>query len=182
MQSSNPRSRLDDLLRWSPHVGDLMGLCEENYGLLRRLAPELERLTGSLCSGAPDGADLVLTVVEQARYTTDLRLTHVFPRPLRLPIRPDGKRSVATPSAVLHADPDTRLRVYHDARQVEVLNLRQTALPVYRHYRHPALAAKWKANLFLAKWLGYCLREGHRFPAAQPQLSIKTARELTPSC
>ncbi len=58
---------------------------------------------------------------------------------------------------------DVRLRIYHDARQVEVLDLRQTALPLDADYRPPALAAKWKVNLFLGKWLSFCLQQGHRF-------------------
>jgi hypothetical protein len=73
------------------------------------------------------------------------------------------------------------LRAYHDAGQVEVLDLRQTALPVFNHYRSPALQAKWKANLFLAKWLSYCLIRGHRFPPAPNQPSLSNQRELTSS-
>jgi uncharacterized protein YqiB (DUF1249 family) len=60
-------------------------------------------------------------------------------------------------------DPNARLCAYHDAMQVEVLDLHQTALPVYRHYAYPALDAKWRANLFLARWLAYCVRQGYRF-------------------
>ena len=60
-------------------------------------------------------------------------------------------------------DPNARLCAYHDARQVEVLDLHQTALPIYRHYDFPALDAKWRANLFLAKWLAFCARQGYRF-------------------
>jgi uncharacterized protein YqiB (DUF1249 family) len=182
MQAPHPRSLIHDLFQRSPQVGDLMALCEENYGLLRRLAPAVERLTGSLCSSTEGGADLFLTVLDQARYTTELRLTHAFAHPTQADARgQDGEPNLA-PTATLHVDPDVRLRVYHDACQVEVLDLRQTALPIYSHYRHPALAAKWRANLFLTKWLGYCLREGHRFPAAQTPPSPVSPRELSPSC
>ncbi len=177
MQAPSP---VHDLLCRSPHVGDLMVLCEENFGLLQRLAPRLERLTGSHCSSAEGGADLFLTILDQARYTTELRLTHAFVRALPPDASDDG--GDAASSTILHTDPDTRLRVYHDAGQVEVLDLRQTALPIYSHYRHPALAAKWRANLFLAKWLGYCLRAGHRFPAMEAPAGAGSARELTPSC
>jgi uncharacterized protein YqiB (DUF1249 family) len=182
MQAPSPGSTIEDLLHWTPRVGDLMVLCEENYGLLQRLAPALEQLTGSLRSSAPSGADLVLTVLEQAPYTTELRLTHVFPRSIAAVGSGRGARRDSRPLAVPHSDPDTRLRVYRDACQVEVLDMRQTALPIYSHYRHPALAAKWRANVFLSKWLGYCLREGHRFPATQTPASAEAPLELSPSC
>jgi uncharacterized protein YqiB (DUF1249 family) len=182
MQAQSPDSPVNDFLSWTPRVGDLMVLCEENFGLLRRLAPELEQLTGRLCSSAPRGADLLLTVLDQAPYTTELRLTHVFPRSMPSEGAVQGIGPSIHPDAILHSDPDARLRVYHDACQVEVLDLRQTALPIYSDYRHPALAAKWRANLFLSKWLGYCVREGHCFPPLQMPASTEATLELTPSC
>jgi len=134
-----------------PTVGSLMELCEENYRALLRLIPNIERLQGELRSIRAGGMDLHLEIIEQAPYTTLLRLTYIFPYH-------DGQ---------VHrdglADPDALLRVYHDAEQVEILDLRQTNLPLHSHYRYPALAAKWKANLFLSKWLAYCLRQGHGF-------------------
>lgn len=143
---------IDLIAAGRPSVGSLMALCEENYGALCRLVPELETLRRDLRSTCPGCIDLHLEIIEQARYTTLLRLTHFFPHD-------DGQVH-----HVPQADPDALLRVYHDARQVEVLDLRQTALPLHNHYRFPALEAKWKANLFLSKWLGYCLFLGHRFP------------------
>ena len=135
-----------------PSVGSLMALCEENYGALRRLVPDLATRRGEGRSQCAGGMDLHLEVIDQAPYTTLLRLTYFFPfedeRVHRLP----------------QADPDALLRAYHDARQVEVIDLRQTALPLHNHYRSPALDAKWKANLFLSKWLGYCALLGHHFP------------------
>ena len=134
-----------------PRVGDLMHLCEENYARLRRLAPDLPRWRGDYRSSGADGMDLHLEVIEQSRYTSLLRLTYFFPHGDGLAHR------------LPQADPDALLRAYHDARQVEILDLRQTALPLHKHYRSPALEAKWRANLFLAKWLAYCLRSGHHF-------------------
>jgi hypothetical protein len=128
-----------------------MSLCEENYAALRRLAPDLESVRGEIRSLCPGGTDLHLEVIEQARYTTLFRLTYFFPY--------DDGRVHHT----LQADPDALLRAYHDARQVEVIDLYQTALPLHNHYRSPALDAKWKVNLFLSKWLRYCVLLGHRF-------------------
>lgn len=105
-----------------------------------------------------DGVDLHLEIEGQAPYTTWLRLTYLFAEGTDV-------------QAGLGADPDARLRVYHDAHQVEVIDLCQTALPSLAHYEPPALESKWRVNLFLWKWLSYCLQQGHCFggePAGFP--------------
>jgi uncharacterized protein len=128
-----------------------MDVCEESYDALMQLAPELRHSRGFLRARSAVGVDLYLQVLEQSRYTTLIRLTHAFPR------------TIGDDLDCL--DPNARLCVYHDAMQVEVLDLHQTALPIYRHYAHPALDAKLKANLFLARWLAYCVQQGYRFGA-----------------
>lgn len=133
-----------------PDLGALMCLCEKNYTLLLRLAPALRQASGQLVSRQSGGIDLHLEIEEQARYTTQIRLTHLF----------------HAPGAADLPEPNARLRAYHDAVQVEVLDLCQSALPLHRRYRHPALAEKWQANLFLAKWLTFCLYQGHCFHAS----------------
>lgn len=155
MQAPSPLHLNLDLFADRPTVGGLMTLCEDNYALLHRLAPTLPTLNGRQRSRVPGQADLRLEVLEQSRYTTLLHLTHAF---TGLIDPQDLDAEGLTP------EPDALLRAYHDAGQVEVLNLRQTVLPLFSHYGAPALAAKWRANLFLSKWLGYCVREGHRFP------------------
>lgn len=135
--------------RWldrRPSVGDLMALCEENYHYLLSLVPQLKRLQGEHLSCRPDHQDLHLTIVEQTPYTTLLRLTYRFTQ---------GDGGVA--------EPDALLRVYHDARQVEVEDLRQQTLPTRRLYEAPGLANKWRLNLFVAKWLAFCVCQGHLF-------------------
>jgi uncharacterized protein YqiB (DUF1249 family) len=166
MQASSSLLPRCDLIGDGPNVGDLMGLCEENYHALQRLAPDLRSLRGPFVSGDEDGPDLLLEVRQQAPFTTIFRLTHLFSAPQDV--------------GCWRLDPDAMLRAYHDAGQVEVLDLRQTALPVFKHYRPPALQAKWKANLFLAKWLSYCLTRGHRFPPVPSQSPLSNHRELTP--
>lgn len=154
------------LLTPPPDVGGLMTLCEENYGALMRLAPTLQHLSGQLCSKPPGLAELSLSVVEQSPYTTSLQLTHVL----------------RDEAAAQHpCEPDALLRAYHDAEQVEVLHLRQTVLPILSHYQAPALAAKWRANLFVSKWLGYCLHQGYRFPLSTGSAAAADAKELLPS-
>ena len=142
------------VLEEPPTLGNLMQLCEENYGMLRRLVPTLGALRGNFRSVCAEGLDLHLEIIEQSPHTTLLRLTHLFP---------------AGPAHRLpRAEPDALLRAYQDAKQVEILDLYQTILPLHPHHHTPALAAKWKANRFLSKWLAYCLALGHRFPIPFP--------------
>ena len=137
-----------------------MNLCEENYRALMRLIPDLRSIQGEELAVSNGHQDLHLEVLDQAAYTTLLRLTYYFPHTDGLVHR------------TRDPDPDALLRVYHDAGQAEVLDLRQTVLPIHSHYRYPALATKWKVNLFLSKWLTYCLGRGYRF-SAKPATSLE---------
>jgi uncharacterized protein YqiB (DUF1249 family) len=139
-------ARIQKWLEQRPSVGDLLTLCEENYRYLHSLIPQLKRLQGQHCSSRPNHQDLHLTIIEQTPYTTLLRLTYRFSDA-------EGGR----------AEPDAVLRVYHDARQVEVEELRQKTLPTHRMYEAPGLMNKWRVNLFVFKWLIFCLRQGHLF-------------------
>ncbi|CAD7854286.1 MAG: hypothetical protein [Olavius algarvensis Gamma 1 endosymbiont] len=152
-----------------PKVGDLMALCEENYRTLLRLIPDLRSIRGEEYSVVARDQDLFLEVLEQAPYTTLLRLTYYFPHR-------DGRVH-----GMPNPDPDILLRAYHDAGQVEVLDLRQTMLPVHAHHLYSVLETKWKVNLFLSKWLAFCLTRGHRFPA-EPNTPINPrVRALAPT-
>lgn len=142
---------LHTLLLGRPSLGGLMDLCEENYRVLTRLVPQLRHLNGYLRSELPRGMDLHLEILEQTPYTTLLHITYYFPH-----------------ETGVVPDPDTTLRAYHDAVQVEVLELRQTALPLVRGPRYSTLEQKWKANLFLSKWLAFSVAQGHRFEQPVP--------------
>ncbi len=152
MQLPSPLLAKLDLTGDRPTVGALMALCEENYRALLHLAPGLDSLSDVQSSQRPGSARLDLEVIDQAPYTTTFRLTHVFP--------------AAGGGSQWLSEPDATLKAYHDAGQVEVLDLRQTALPIFSDYQRPALHTKWKANLFLSKWLGWCLRNGHHIGPA----------------
>lgn len=134
-----------------PTVGNLMAMCEENYRAVMRLIPDLRQTQGELRSMLDGDLDLHLEILEQTPYTTLLRLTYFFPHNDGLVHR------------LKRPDPDALLRVYYDACQVEVVDLRQTALPVHYRYCLSALETKWKVNLFLSKWLAFCLLQGHAF-------------------
>jgi uncharacterized protein YqiB (DUF1249 family) len=125
----------------------LMELYEINYMRLRLLCPALSSMPDRAVSRVEHALDLHLDVLERSAYTTTLRLTYLFDEP-----GTDEPRC-----------PDLALRVYHDARQTEVLSRR------YRAQTPQAtdsdLALKWRLNRFLFKWLGYCRRQGHRFPS-----------------
>lgn len=158
------------LLCARPTVGDLIGLCEENFDLMTRLAPRLRERHGVLMSRLGRGVDLHLRIESQSPYTTIARLTYFFP---------DAESSA---DVFFGAEPDVLLRVYHDARQVEVIDLRQTALPRHADYRPPALESKWRINLFLSKWLVYCLQEGHQFAPGCPQMPLEEDGDLLSTC
>ncbi|MGD2119075.1 MAG: DUF1249 domain-containing protein [Chromatiales bacterium] len=131
-------------LTLKPTIGQLMDLCEENYAQVMRLAPDLQAMQGHYLSSKQPHLDLHLEVVEQSPYTTLVHLTYFF----------DNSKQ---------ADPDALLRIYHDSRQVEVVDLKQQALPVVRNFDHPGLLLKWRANVFISKWLSYCLHQQHQF-------------------
>lgn len=152
MRRRTVNARVRAWLSGGPTVGNLMELCERNFTLLGRLSPDLAVMAGAYRSVVPGAAALQLDVLEQNRYTTVVRLTHVFAG--------DGCHD---------PDPDARVRIYHDARQAEVVELRQSVLPVAGLYDHPGLQQKWRANLFLGRWLQFCIVQGHSFTNAEPE-------------
>jgi uncharacterized protein YqiB (DUF1249 family) len=118
----------------------LMGVYESNYLRLAALAGNLLQLCGSRISDVEGDCILVLSVLERARYTADLRLTYLLP---------DEQRS-AEPARV----PDLRMRLYHDARLLE-------ARCVGGAGPERELDRCWARNMMLNKWLEYCAERGH---------------------
>jgi uncharacterized protein YqiB (DUF1249 family) len=91
------------------------------------------------------GERVRIDVVERCRYTTLMRVCQ----------RGGDAWCVA---------PHFELRVYHDARMVEVTGFqsRRRVEPRY-DYPNPAMYArdeKAQQNVFLAEWLGHCLEQG----------------------
>ncbi|MDE2089616.1 MAG: DUF1249 domain-containing protein [Gammaproteobacteria bacterium] len=141
----------------------LMELYEHNYRLLEKLVGDLD-LTRNAVSRSGNVPDLHLLDVSRHRYTTDLALTHYFCH---------GDQRIAYP--------DVRIRIYHDTRQVEVVDCcpRHGFIP-----ERPGEVAgrrllqwKWDINLFLEKWLYYCLAQGHRFYCGYEPGSLCTPRD-----
>ncbi|QQS53428.1 MAG: DUF1249 domain-containing protein [Candidatus Competibacteraceae bacterium] len=132
----------------------LMDLYERNYINLRRLLPIMPPASTACVSRVVGGLDLHLRILERSRYTSGLTLTYQFHQD-------DG---------TVTAEPNLRIRIYHDARMAEVMaaHLRhRAAFAAEFHPGHQAddthLHARWRTNRFLFKWLAYCLRQGHRF-------------------
>ena len=132
----------------------LMDLYERNYIQIRRLLPVMPPPATVWVSQTPGGLDLHLQMIERCRYTSELILTYQFASADSLPI----------------IEPDLRIRVYHDARQAEVMAAHLRHDPAFLSDFPNAgpmdrlnLYRRWRINRFLYKWLGYCLRQGHCF-------------------
>jgi uncharacterized protein YqiB (DUF1249 family) len=110
-----------------------MGVYESNYLRLLDLTGPLVRLPAATASIVRGDCELHLAVLERARFTMDIALTYLLPERL----------------------PDFRLRVYHDARLVEVMPGERRA--------ERELRQCWSRNMMLNKWLDYCVERGHRF-------------------
>lgn len=128
----------------------LMTLYESNCVRLGWLLPQLPPAGARLVSAGARDLPLYLDVTEVARYTTTLRLTYLFQ---------DGPGLVA--------DPDLRVRVYHDAHLVEAMDCtarhRHRALAPFATGRGSELERRWVRNVMLNKWLEFCADHGHRF-------------------
>ncbi len=128
----------------------LMTLYESNFVRLSWLIREPRLLDKTIVSAVSDDCPLYITLKSQTRYTTTLHLSYYFVD--------DGH---------VVADPDLDLRVYHDARLVEVMACTQ------RHHHHALqkfdppnateLDRRWMRNNMLNKWLEYCAERGHNF-------------------
>jgi uncharacterized protein YqiB (DUF1249 family) len=126
----------------------LMEMYEVNYLRLRLLCPALSSMPDRAVSRADGALDLHLDVLERSVYTTTLRLTYLFEHR-----DPAARRS-----------PDLEIRVYHDARQAEVLRRAEHGRVIEAASGRAGLELKWRLNRFLYKWLGYCRHQGHCFP------------------
>lgn len=139
------------------NLAGLMALYEENYIRLRTLLPRPGAIGDHAVSRVDGCIDLHVTVVERSRYTTTLKLTYEF--------AVDGEPRF---------EPNLHVRVHHDARTAEAMNV---DLPRgrYRFDAQRTLTRSWERNRFLHKWLGYCLRRGHHFPAHSPAAPVDCA-------
>lgn len=143
-------------------LGALMALYEGNFiklaGLIPMLPPEQIAPGFSAMSLSVHDLDLHLAVDAVTRYTLDLRLSYHF-----------------EDLADCVADPDLRLRVYLDARMVEVLGW--VSIPRHDTLRQlmsdsaREIDRRWSRNIMLGKWLDYLHDMGHRFRSSVPAMA-----------
>lgn len=128
--------------------GWLMGLYSENHSRLERLFAPAILSPGRYLSAVGDKLDLQIDVIEQHRYTTELRMTYAMHDPLT------GQ-----------PDPSAYLRLYNDARQVEATHcyIGRRWQDVIGMYPPPAqlIGHRLRMNTFLGKWLEYLAERGH---------------------
>ena len=144
MSLATRKARIPRLSRF----GWLMGLYAENHVRFARLFPSEALAVGTYHSSVGDGLDLQLDVIERHPYTTELRLTYAMRDPVT------GEQ-----------DPSAYLRLYHDARQLEVTNcyVGRRWQDVIGMYPPPAevVGHRLRMNTFLGKWLQYLAEQGH---------------------
>ena len=135
--------------------GWLMALYAENHERFSRLFVPVALAPGTYRSTVGDGLDLQLDVIEQHRYTTELRLTYAMQDPVT------GQ-----------PDPSAYLRIYHDTRQVEATHcyIGRRWQDVIGLYPPPAelLGHRLRMNTFLGKWLEYLGERGHGTATLRP--------------
>lgn len=128
--------------------GWLMALYAENHARLQRLFEPATLAPGSYVSDVGDGLPLQVEVLEQHRYTTELRLTYDMLDPVT------GE-----------PDPSAYLRIYHDARQLEATHcyVGRRWQDVIGMYPPPSevIGHRLRMNTFLNKWLQYLADSGH---------------------
>ena len=132
----------------------LMEMYEQNYMRLRNIAPDLQ-VANEMISSVPGHQDLFLSITQRCKYTTMLRMTYQFEE-----------------AGQLLFEPDLHLKVYHDARVVEVQQLHTRTRG--RLQVAEMIEQKWMMNRFLYKWFGYCLHQGHYF---HPMQHLKDSKD-----
>lgn len=168
--------------RYSMNLSAHMAECDANYARLTTLVPELckpgafqalhgdrgavqhdlDAALGSHLDGAsaefalemPGGCvEILVELVERSRYTTLVRFTQLGPQ----------VQEVAGVALNL-APPTMQVRLYHDARSAEVVEVRNESrfkeVYEYPNTRMRARDEKAQVNRFLGEYLAMCLRYG----------------------
>ena len=138
----NPRER-----GYNIDLGAHMAECDANYLRVMKLFPQLRERTPSAFAVSLGGrcAQVSAEVAESSRYTTVIRLRQ-------------------SPDAPWGANPEFRVRLYHDARCAEVIEY-QCAKHFNAVYPYPNAGMrqrdeKAQVNRLLGEFLAFCLRQG----------------------
>ncbi|MEM7208340.1 MAG: DUF1249 domain-containing protein [Pseudomonadota bacterium] len=132
-----------------------MDLYEQNYILLRLLAPTLKSMPeDEFVSDVTGCLPVYMQIVSQEKYTTTLMLTYRFENRSFYP-----------------KQPDLTIRVYHDAKTAEVMSgFLHGQRRCLRKSRE--LVTGLQINRFLYKWLRYCLYRGHELVESRMSRSL----------
>lgn len=132
-------------------ISSLTPLCERNYWLLIELIPVLRSINQPMSLILNDQPRSCISIVERTRYTSTLAVSHSF----------------GADRSELLRDIQMQLRVYYDARLIEVLSYqnRSRLAPFYPFPNAQMLSPfeKRQVNLFLGEWLHWCIRHGRIF-------------------
>ena len=105
----------------------LMELYEGNYMRIRRLCPGLDTIPYYAVSRVENTLDLHIQILDRCKYTTTILLTYYFQEGL----------------GHWRPNPNLEVRVYHDARQAEVLS---------RSYRSPRSRSYVARKAGIPRW------------------------------
>ena len=151
VQTVSRSARIPRLSRF----GWLMALYSENHSRFARLFEPAHLPAGRYQSDIGDGLPVQLEVLEQHRYTTEIRLTYAITDPVT------GQ-----------PDPSAWLRLYHDARQLEATHcyVGRRWQDVIGMYPPPAAVVghRLRMNTFLGKWIQYLAERGHGVATLHP--------------
>ena len=154
----------------------LMELHEVNYIRLRCLMPDIDALGSYAVSTVPAGLDMHYRLLEKCKYTLTFSLSYIFAEPIS-----ELHHELHENQAGVYRAPDLQIRLYQDAQLAEVISG-----VLHKHYlpqitlneiaistdalvkpQMDGIYARWRLNRFLFRWLGFCLKQGHQFHAAE---------------
>ncbi|WPE17036.1 DUF1249 domain-containing protein [Candidatus Thioglobus autotrophicus] len=128
--------------RQAKTYSDVSKLFESNYQKILKIIPLIEQTAHTSIIRHSNCPDLHLIVEQRFTHTGIFTLTHVL-------------------KDTTHK-PDIKFKVYFDAKLVEVLSVcNETML----NSKHPYLTQcsdlniQWELNLFIERWLDYCLNQ-----------------------
>ena len=126
----------------------LMELYESNYIKIRKLCDNIKPNIGQYLSVSTADLDLHMQIIERSRYTYTLILSYHF----------------HSDQTTTFADyPQLTVRVYHYAKQAEVLPDATYGTGELMQCDTKRLVRRWRDNRFLSKWLSFLLHRGHGF-------------------
>lgn len=158
--------------KYRPSIAKLMNLCETNYMLVLRLLADKEKLGEVREFFINESLAYRIEVKEVTKYTSLITMAqqHGFELSDDISLTPSAslaaKQSSAPNTTELTAllTPVMTIRLYHDARMVEVISSQNIAR-IKPRYDYPNRSMhqpdeKQQILIFLKEWLQLCLQQG----------------------